>query len=117
MNIADTISRFANSLDQKDWAGLASVLAERITVDYSDLRGTKGVVTRAEYISLRAEALSELKTHHLLTNLETREESGVGRCKASALIYRMLGGKFFHSHVIYEFELMGEDDRVEITGI
>ncbi|MEZ5557999.1 MAG: GNAT family N-acetyltransferase [Pseudomonadales bacterium] len=117
MDIASTIARFANSFDEKDWAAMASTLADRITVDYSDFRGTKGVIARDEYVSQRETALSGLKTHHLLTNLEISEIDGAARCRASGLIYRTRADKFFHSHVIYEFELAFRGGRWEITGI
>ena len=38
-DIRKTIARFANSFDLKDWALMESALAEKLTVDYSDLRG------------------------------------------------------------------------------
>ncbi len=38
-DIRMTIARFANSFDLKDWALMESVLAEELTVEYSDLRG------------------------------------------------------------------------------
>ena len=116
-DIANIIARFANSFDEKDWNAMASVLADQIEVDYTDLRGTKGIIARDEYVSRRKEALSELHTHHLLTNLEISENAGNARCKATGVIYRVRGERFYNSHVVYDFELARRGSVVEITRI
>lgn len=117
IEISNTLSRFANSFDEKDWPKMASTLADRIAVDYSDLRGTKEVVTRSQYVSMRQKALENLRTHHLLSNLELSEQRGKARCRASGLIFRFLADRFFHSHAIYDFELRYDESRWQITSI
>jgi len=116
-DISSTINRFANSFDMKDWDAMAFTLAEQIVVDYQDLRGTEGTVSRDEYVSARRSALEKLDTHHLLTNLEIHEHAGVARCRASGLIFRARGDRYFNSHVIYDFELAPGSSGWEITFI
>lgn len=104
--VARAVGRFANCFDRKDWAGLESLLAEELTVDYSDLRGDVGVVPRASYVAKRQQALAALETHHLLGNLEIERASGEATCRASGVIFRRSGEKRFDSHVLYEFGLV-----------
>jgi len=116
-DISNIIARFANSFDEKNWEAMASLLADQIEVDYTDLRGTNEIVTRDEYVSKRKEALAELHTHHLFANLEISENAGKPRCKATGLIYRALGERFFNSHVVYDFELARSGSVLKITRI
>lgn len=103
--VARTISRFANSFDLKDWRSLEDLLAEHVEVDYSDLRGQRATLSRGDYVAQRRSALESLDTHHLLSNPEIEAQADAATCRASALIQRRRGEKFFHSHVIYLFRL------------
>ena len=75
--IENTLSRFMNSFDLKDWTGMVELLEPNIQVDYSDLRGGSATaVSAGEYVRLRTEALQHLFTQHLLTNLDVVEPDG-----------------------------------------
>ena len=64
--IQELLARFANSFDLKDWDGLQACLAERLAIDYTDLRGTPPeTVSALDYVQARRKALEGLKTHHL----------------------------------------------------
>lgn len=107
-----------NSFDLKDWSALESVLAPRVRIDYSDLRGDPpSVVRAADYVESRAEALEPLATHHLLGNLEITESGEGASVRASAMIYRSRGTRSFHSHAFYVFALRRIDGRWKITEI
>ena len=69
-DIRNTINKFANSFDAKDWSGLKSVLSCEVECDYASLRGVKEVVTSEVYVQKRIEALDQMSTHHLITNHE-----------------------------------------------
>ena len=74
-------------------------------VDYSDLRGERTTVSRGDYVARRRDALQSLDTHHLLANLEIEAHADAATCRASGLILRRRGERFFHSHVVYVFGL------------
>jgi hypothetical protein len=66
-----TISRFMNSFDLKDWETMRRLLAERVRVDYSALRGEPArTITADEFVAARIAALQHLKTHHLIANFD-----------------------------------------------
>jgi SnoaL-like domain len=112
-----TIARFANCFDLKDWAGLEAILEEKVALDYSALRGEVGTVTRTAYVEKRRIALDPLATHHLLGNLEIRCEGEKATCRASGVIYRRSGDRFFDSHVVYDFGLLRRDGKWRIAAI
>ena len=116
-DIQSTIGAFATSFDLEDWAGLEAVLADEIEVDYSDLRGEQGRVTRAAYVAKRRASLADLDTHHLLANLEIAAGPESATCRASGAIYRRKAGEFFHSHVVYEFGLRRDEHGWRIASI
>ena len=103
--VAQAISRFANSFDLKDWQSLEDLLAEHVEVDYSDLRGERATLPRSDYVAQRRSALDSLETHHLLSNTEIETLADSATCRASGLIQRRRGERFFDSHVIYLFRL------------
>ncbi|MFI5317780.1 MAG: nuclear transport factor 2 family protein [Myxococcota bacterium] len=101
--IARVVARFANCFDRKDWGELESLLADELALDYADLRGEVGAVSRASYVAKRRQALDSLATHHLLGNFEIEAARGSATCRASGVIYRRSGERRFDSHVLYEF--------------
>ena len=117
IEINNTLSRFANSFDLKDWKTLKSVLAENVNVDYADLRGKMETLSRDQYVAQREAALQELNTHHILSNIDIEMKNGGAIVAASAMIYRSLGEEYFDSHVIYGFKLEMINSSWRITSI
>ena len=105
-DIRKTIARFANSFDLKDWALMESVLAEVLTVDYSDLRGglPQGITAR-EYSQARREALEALDTQHVISNLEITVDGARASVRAGSMIFRILDGVVLDTHARYQFGL------------
>ena len=115
--IINTVNRFANAFDQKDWGALGAVLSDSVELDYLDLRGDKETVTRNRYVESRKAALQELETQHLMSNhvVEVGNDNAV--CTASALIYRRQGEEYFNSHAVYRFELTATGAQWSISAI
>lgn len=113
------IARFANSFDLKAWMELGECLAAELHTDYSDLRGTPPeAMSRERFVELRRVALQELRTHHLLTNLEVDLTGGEGGVKASALILRRnSAGEVFNTHCLYTFGVRKEASQWLIRSI
>ena len=104
--IQKTVSRFANSFDLKDWELMKSVLADRVIVDYSDLRGEPAKEVDSDtYVQSRKDALAKLHTHHLIGNFEIEFSQNSARVRASSTIFRRSEGRVFNTHAIYEFGL------------
>ncbi len=111
-DIRKTIARFANSFDLKDWVQMESVLAEELTVDYSDLRGgAPKEITAREYTQARREALDALDTQHIIGNLEITVDGKRASVVASSMIFRTLDGVVFNTHARYQFGLSEDQDR------
>jgi hypothetical protein len=104
--IANTLNRFMNCFDLKDWRLMAELLETTVRIDYSDLRGgPPAEVSADEYVRARSDALQELMTHHQLTNLDIAVSEGTASAAASCMIYRRQGEKTFNSHAFYRFRL------------
>jgi 3-phenylpropionate/cinnamic acid dioxygenase small subunit len=104
-DISNLIYKYANSFDKKDWDELKTILAEEITCDYQDLRGTQEIVTAKDFIDKRIKALHHLKTQHIFANLEIYQDGNEANCVCTALILRSDNEDFFNTHAIYEFGL------------
>lgn len=116
--IQNTVSRFMNSFDLKDWSTMEDLLAPRIRIDYDDLRGEPPSVVRAgDYVRSRKEALEPLSTQHLLALPEVEISGDTAEVRASCRIYRTRGGRSFHSHGFYVFSLTRLDGSWRISGI
>ncbi|MDF1759652.1 MAG: nuclear transport factor 2 family protein [Coxiellaceae bacterium] len=116
--VAQTLHGLANSFDVKDWSALGGCLADKIVCDYRDLRGVVETCTREEYVQLRKEALTPLKTQHLFSNLCITEDADSAICQLSALIMRCdEDGQRFDTHAIYDYVLEKHNDRWLITQI
>jgi SnoaL-like domain len=116
--VANTLNRFMNCFDLKDWRSMAELLEATIQIDYSDLRGeAPAEVTADEYVRARSEALQELSTHHQLTNLDISLSEGSASAAASCMIYRRQGAKVFDSHAFYRFRLGISDGAWRISAI
>jgi len=108
-NISNTIFKFANSFDAKDWQGLKSVLADPLTCDYMSLRGVIETLSSEDYVQKRISALDHLRTQHFMSNLEIyldQENIDQAYCRALSMIYRNKDGVLFNTHAIYEFKLV-----------
>jgi hypothetical protein len=116
--VANTLNRFMNCFDLKDWDLMSKQLDEMIHVDYSDLRGEEPKeVTSEEYVRTRSEALQDLLTHHQLTNLDIVASVSSASVKASCMIHRRLGDKEFNSHAHYRFRLSKPNGAWKISAI
>jgi hypothetical protein len=115
--IAEVVARFASSFDTKDWAGLESVLTDYVALDYSDLRGQLETLPRASFVSQRREALDALVTEHQLSNFSVRREGAGASVRASGVIRRRSGERFFNSYVLYDFGLVERAGRWQIASI
>jgi hypothetical protein len=116
--IENTLNRFMNSFDLKDWALMVNLLEPIIQVDYSDLRGGPATeITAAEYANARAEALQHLSTQHLLTNCDIATSDRAASVDATCMIYRSDGAKHFNSHAFYTFSLVLRDSSWKISAI
>lgn len=104
--IANTLSRFLNCFDLKDWPGMEALLEPSLRVDYASLRGEPPRdVTAVKYVRARAESLAPLSTHHLLGNVEVEVAGEAAAARASCMIWRWNGTARFDSHAYYVFAL------------
>ncbi len=119
LKIQETVARFANSFDLKDWSGLESCFTESIDTDYSDLRGTPPeTVSARDYVNSRRESLDHLKLHHLVSNYEIDFAAPhTAACHASMIVWRKSDSEEFTTHCIYNFQLIKTDDNWKISGI
>jgi len=116
--IQETIARFANSFDVKDWNGLESCFTDSLYTDYSDLRGTPPEKVKAsDYVSARRESLDPLKLHHLVSNYEIDLNSNTATCRASMIVWRKSEEEEFTSHCVYIFQLTKQESDWKISGI
>lgn len=107
-DIQALLARFANSFDLKDWDGLQACLADQLSTDYGDLRGTPPeTVHAAYYVQARREALQDLKTHHLSGNVEIRYDDPLNAtCLVSTVIWRKTETEVFNTHCVYTFKVI-----------
>ena len=105
--IKELLARFANSFDLKDWDGLQACLAERLAIDYTDLRGTPPeTVSALDYVQARRKALEGLKTHHLSGNVQIHYDDPFNAtCRVSMAIWRKSETEAFNTHCIYTFKV------------
>ncbi len=116
--IANTLSRFMNCFDLKDWKLMETLLEPIVQIDYADLRGgPETTVSSSDFVRTRSEALQELSTHHVLSNLNIRTQAGEAGVSASCVIFRSLGTKSFNSHAFYDFTLSFASGSWRIAAI
>lgn len=70
--VADVISRIGFSIDQQEWSGAESALADEVTSDYSDLFGGEAQrQTRAELVASWRAALPGFHANqHMINTIE-----------------------------------------------
>ena len=117
--IGQLISRFANSFDLKAWDNLSLCLADSIYTDYSELRNTlPETMTKEEFVKLRIEALKDLKTHHLASNMEFSLKEKSCDAKVSMVIFRKNEAQeVFNTHCLYYFGFIKIDGAWLINSI
>jgi SnoaL-like domain len=113
-----TLSRFMNCFDRKEWAALAQLLAERVHVDYFDLRGEPPrTIAAGDFVEARRAALHAIDTHHLISNFDVAVHGPSADAGASCLIHRRDGAAHFTSHAMYAFRLERRSDGWVIAAI
>lgn len=120
VQVINTISKFFNSFDVKDWVALKETLTNQIDYDYTDTRNDIGTVTNEKYVASRKSALHHLKTQHLCSNIEiTNTSQQEMTIRLNAVIFRRdKKDSYFNSHVIYYFTLLkDENDSLKISQI
>jgi len=116
--VQQTLSRFMNCFDRKDWNGMAALLADPVHVDYFDLRGdAPRSIAAAEFVAARRVALQTIATQHLISNFDVDVRDPTADVQASCVIFRRDGAKHFTSHAIYAFRLERRADRWAIATI
>lgn len=120
--IVDTIVRYAQALDAKDWSGARACFTDEIETDYTDLRGTGPQRVRAEtFVDLRRQALARLQTHHLSTNHLVTLDGDRARCVSAMLIHRLdparSGDNTFDTLAHYTHALARTPQGWRITGV
>ncbi|HEU4368606.1 MAG TPA: nuclear transport factor 2 family protein [Methylomirabilota bacterium] len=88
--VVDTIVRYAQALDAKDWTAARACFADELETDYGDLRGTGPARVRADaFVEQRRAALERLQTHHLSTNHLVALDGDRATCASATLIHRL----------------------------
>src|SRR5258708_14163823 len=119
-HIHETIHRFANSFDIKDWTALEDCFLREIYTDYSDLRGSPPERMKAsQFVLLRQTALKDLRTQHLCGNHEVDIDGERASCKTTMLIFRLNEAtrEYFTTHAYYRFDLQKVSGSWKIAGI
>jgi len=116
--IRNTLGRFMNSFDLKDWTLMAEQLEPRIRVDYRGLRGDPPQeLDAADYVNARTQALQHLATHHLLGNVDVAVAGDCASVGASCMIWRSRGAAQFNSHAYYRFSMVRRGAAWKIGAI
>jgi hypothetical protein len=117
-SVLHVLSRFTNAFDLKDWGDLEDCLSENVYADYSDLRGTPPkTLTSKEFVELRRNSLSTVKTHHVGANAQVSFKRGEASARLSMVIFRTNMGKIFNTHCIYDFGLIKTGEKWKIKSI
>jgi ketosteroid isomerase-like protein len=87
--VVDTIVRYAQALDAKDWAAARACFADEVEAEYADLRGTGPErLTADAFVELRRRALEPLQTHHLSASHLVTLDGDRATCVSATLIHR-----------------------------
>jgi hypothetical protein len=84
-NVIDTCTRMAWHADQREWDELATVFADKVTLDYTSLHGGEPVtLTPSEVVDGWRQALGSFEaTQHLLGNHLVTVDGDTAVCTAS----------------------------------
>ncbi len=117
-DISNTLSKFANSFDLKNWTDLQNTLDDVVECDYQDLRGKIDFISNVEYVKLRQQSLNHLKTQHLFSNLDITINKDTAHCQLNAIIFRKNElNQIFNTHAIYNFYLIRINKSWKINRI
>lgn len=121
--VRDTISRYGRFIDDRDWDGLASILADSIRFDFTSLWGGEPErVTGIELVG-RWRGMSERldATQHLITGVLPEIDGETATVVASLMaVHRrasVTGGPLWTVGGTYRFGLRRAADRWVIDGL
>ncbi len=119
--IQQTLFRFMQTFDSKNWKQMRECLCETIVCDYASFRGEKpGSLKADEYVAKRKAALTNLKTQHNLSNIVVEVEADTIEVSCNYAIYRFhpeISSDYFHSYGRYIFTLKQEASHWKISAI
>jgi hypothetical protein len=122
--INDVLCCFFLAFDERDWTAMANCLALEVFINYSSSgREQPGIMSGAEFVQRRRDAVDTLAKHHSFSNLLlSKEADGVrGRCNYLILRFdrdfRGEGEDFYHSCGAYEFLFGKANGSWKITSI
>jgi hypothetical protein len=108
--INDLLCRFFLAFDERDWEAMERCLAPEVFIDYaSSGREQPSMMSGAEFVQRRRDAVDTLAKHHSFSNLLLSKESDNVRGRCNYLILRFdrdhrgEGEEFYHSCGAYEF--------------
>ncbi len=122
--VTDVIARFAVAIDDHDWAGVTSCLADEVRRDYSSLTGTApDLIAGPDLVAEWAAVLEGLDAHQHLIGLPMAEIDGTeARAAAHVVGTHVLDGDPDSPWVVggtYRFVLRrtADDDRWQIAAL
>ncbi|MEV4060437.1 nuclear transport factor 2 family protein [Nonomuraea dietziae] len=121
--IIDTCTRMAWHADQREWQSLASVFAEKVTLDYTSLNGGEAVtLTPDQIVGAWSQLLGAFDaTQHLLGNHLVSFGEGSAVCTASFQATHRLANPFgsplWTLGGTYRFDLVRTQDGWRISGV
>lgn len=122
--INDVLCHFFLAFDERDWSAMENCLAHEVFIDYAASgREQPSIMSGAEFVRRRRDAVDTLSKHHSFSNLMlAKEEEGVrGRCNYLILRFdrdfKGEGEDFYHSCGAYEFRFGKADGAWKITSI
>ncbi|MBD2091683.1 nuclear transport factor 2 family protein [Microcoleus sp. FACHB-1515] len=121
--IIETIVRFANALDRKDWQKLRDLLTEEVAIDYSEFRGEAPKrIAAAEYVQQRSKSLAHLRTLHISTNHAVKIQGSSAECDSAYYIFRLDPTREINAQRLdtagnYYHQFVQIDERWLICGI
>jgi hypothetical protein len=121
--VRDTIGRYGRLIDDRDWDGLASILADAIEFDFTSLWGGEPETVTGTDLVARWRGMSERldATQHLITGVLPEIDSDTATVVASLMaVHRRsnaIGGSLWTVGGTYRFGLRRAGDRWLIDGL
>jgi SnoaL-like domain len=109
-NVVQTVDAVFTQFDAKDWAGLGSLFADRVRIDFSSLGGPRTTVTREELIDGWRDAFAGNKTSlHQTGNHQVRIDGDTAEVFLHGYAYNALarpyGDDVWETWGTYRFSL------------
>lgn len=81
--VAQTLYRFAEGIDLRDWELLRSVFTDKLTVDYTSYRGGEPIEMTADDWVAKAQRrfATMVATQHSMTNPRVEDDGDVAACR------------------------------------